>query len=318
MTTPLGEDEPFNWNISTPAISSLRNGPLSPAMLAGPKQQPASSPGQSVLVSHAMAFNPSDFVRTGLTPGTGLTPQPSGPLPPPSPNTAAFLAMVTNATAGAAAANGVSGPSVVGGTAPEDDNNPLSAMTPGTFNGVMSQLSQMNGAGSHSYQHPGYASQHPSSQQSRGGDYFSHVSISNGPTHVEHQLAQQQQQQPSFQQSSSHGQHSAYNHPPPPPAAANGVVPSQRYEPYGRPPHQRPPPPTGVAGAAPGAPGGQDLYHRQGQQAASQAANGLFLLSQAHQEIAKRENGSSAPPGSSEFLVSGASKGAFSSLPREF
>lgn len=69
---------------------SLRSGPLSPAMLAGPQS----------------AFDVSSF-RSGFTPDlsnfkTGLTPLGSASgngYPPPSPNTAAFLAMVTNSSA---------------------------------------------------------------------------------------------------------------------------------------------------------------------------------------------------------------------------
>jgi ATF/CREB family transcription factor len=68
---------------------SLRSGPLSPAMLAGPQS----------------TFDVSNF-RSGFTPDlssfkTGLTPlgSSSSGFPPPSPNTAAFLAMVTNSSA---------------------------------------------------------------------------------------------------------------------------------------------------------------------------------------------------------------------------
>ncbi|KAI0029523.1 hypothetical protein K488DRAFT_80108 [Vararia minispora EC-137] len=77
--------------------NSLRSGPLSPAMLAGPAQSnPDSALGP---------FDPSGFrltPRSGLTPGTGLTPLLGGPVsfPPPSPGTAAFLNMMNNPGAG--------------------------------------------------------------------------------------------------------------------------------------------------------------------------------------------------------------------------
>ena len=61
----------YQWGFSSYPLSiSLRAGPLSPAMLAGPQQ--ANGDG-------TLAFDPSNSrtsltPRTGLTPGTGLTP----------------------------------------------------------------------------------------------------------------------------------------------------------------------------------------------------------------------------------------------------
>ncbi|KAG9004110.1 hypothetical protein FRB93_010458 [Tulasnella sp. JGI-2019a] len=99
----------FPWGFSAAlhdASSSLRSGPLSPAMLPGPTDRaaphdPSTQPTQS---QHNAGGGPGYFdghFRTGLTPGigrTGLTPLVGGPasFPPPSPNTAAFLAMATN------------------------------------------------------------------------------------------------------------------------------------------------------------------------------------------------------------------------------
>ena len=86
ITSPAGETHPYPW--SAALTSSLRSGPLSPAMLAGPQN------------SH---FDPNSF-RTGFTPDlsnfkTGLTPLGGGiSFPPPSPNTAAFLAAMVNNT----------------------------------------------------------------------------------------------------------------------------------------------------------------------------------------------------------------------------
>lgn len=89
ITSPAGETNQYPW--SAGLTSSLRSGPLSPAMLAGPQS------------SH---FDPNSF-RTGFTPDlsnfkTGLTPLGGGmSFPPPSPNTAAFLAAMVNNTSGA-------------------------------------------------------------------------------------------------------------------------------------------------------------------------------------------------------------------------
>lgn len=89
ITSPAGETNAYPW--SAGLTSSLRSGPLSPAMLAGPQS------------SH---FDPNSF-RTGFTPDlsnfkTGLTPLGGGmSFPPPSPNTAAFLAAMVNNTSGA-------------------------------------------------------------------------------------------------------------------------------------------------------------------------------------------------------------------------
>lgn len=93
-------ETPFGWSTG---LNSLRSGPLSPAMLTGPQQ---GSTGLTPFTSD----HHSSFGRTGLTPGTGLTPLIGGPssFPPPSPNTAAFLAMVTNGSSAAAMSSAVS------------------------------------------------------------------------------------------------------------------------------------------------------------------------------------------------------------------
>ena len=80
---------------------SLRSGPLSPAMLQGPAAQPPHQHQHPPPNPIPLPYDPArPFARTGLTPSTGLTPLVGGPVsfPPPSPNTAAFLAMVTNAS----------------------------------------------------------------------------------------------------------------------------------------------------------------------------------------------------------------------------
>ena len=107
-----------SWGLA----SSLRSGPLSPAMLAGPATQQTPSLGLG-------AFD-SSFVRTGLTPDvnrTGLTPLIGGPsgFPPPSPNTAALFALVNGTSSSGSMATNV-------------------AITPGTLNAITGVL------GSHS------------------------------------------------------------------------------------------------------------------------------------------------------------------------
>lgn len=116
ITSP--SDPSYAWAFSSADLTnSLRAGPLSPAMLAGPQHQPTttSQPASSIAALAASAgsmhpplfgFDPSGSFRTGLTPSTGLTPLVGGPVsfPPPSPNTAAFLAMVNSGAAGSAAA----------------------------------------------------------------------------------------------------------------------------------------------------------------------------------------------------------------------
>ncbi|KAL7415631.1 hypothetical protein BDY24DRAFT_381728 [Mrakia frigida] len=280
LVSPENEDGPFNWSMNTPAISSLRSGPLSPAMLAGPK---AASQGQAAVLSHALQFDPSNFVRTGLTPGTGLTPLSGGPasFPPPSPNTAAFLAMVTNATAAAAQ----TGP----------DGAPL-PLTPGTFNTVMSQLgntlngpSHVNGQVVGHQPHP-LANSHLVGGAAPGGgqpDYFSHRPEDGQQTHVQQQQQQQVQQQQQqhhqqqmmaqqqYHQQQQMGQQYVGQYQP---QQLGGQM-AQQHLVQQQQQHGGPPP---------------DHYHKQSVAAASQAANGLFLLSQAHQEIAAREHES--PP----------------------
>ncbi|KAG8984510.1 hypothetical protein FRB90_005263, partial [Tulasnella sp. 427] len=98
-----GPSFPWGFSAALNDAGSLRSGPLSPAMLPGPRQDGAAGPGGAAShgTSHGYFDAPTLSFRTGLTPGigrTGLTPLVGGPasFPPPSPNTAAFLAMVTN------------------------------------------------------------------------------------------------------------------------------------------------------------------------------------------------------------------------------
>lgn len=110
IASPAGQENGMHYPWGSSLTGSLRAGPLSPAMLAGPQN----------------SFDPSSF-RTGLTPDltnfkTGLTPLggASGSFPPPSPNTAAFLAMVTNSSG-----PGLSGTTITPNTLSALSGNPI-------------------------------------------------------------------------------------------------------------------------------------------------------------------------------------------------
>ncbi|EIW82475.1 hypothetical protein CONPUDRAFT_136968 [Coniophora puteana RWD-64-598 SS2] len=200
----------YNWQFSSLA-NSLRAGPLSPAMLAGPQQGSDSN-------SH-LPFDPSSFrtgltprsgltPRTGLTPGTGLTPLVGGPVsfPPPSPNTAAFLALMNNSSANS-------------GSNATITPNTLSAIT-GVLNGSNGQ--QYNNSTPHVPS--SLSTSHTAKQEDNNGN-------SNGNS----------------------GGDNAIN-------SNNNSSTSQ-----------------------------ESQYLANASNAAATAANGLYLLSQAHQELTKRE-----------------------------
>lgn len=121
ITSP--SDPSYPWAALS---NSLRSGPLSPAMLAGPSHS-------SSVASQPLSL--SSMFRTGLTPSTGLTPLVGGPVafPPPSPNTAAFLAMVGNG----------SNPTALAAAAATITPNTLSALT-GVLQGQYQQSAQNN------------------------------------------------------------------------------------------------------------------------------------------------------------------------------
>ncbi|CAE6447649.1 unnamed protein product [Rhizoctonia solani] len=139
LSSPGGPNAFGHWGLGSGGLSgSLRSGPLSPALLNGPKDQAGRVNGTGV-----GGWDPSHpAFRTGLTPDvgrTGLTPLVGGPVsfPPPSPNTAAFLAMVTNHT------SGVSGGMTVGGALTGDMVPGSSAtITPGTLTALVNSMSQ--------------------------------------------------------------------------------------------------------------------------------------------------------------------------------
>ncbi|KAJ1311313.1 hypothetical protein OPQ81_009809 [Rhizoctonia solani] len=139
--------------------------------------------------------------------------------PPPSPNTAAFLAMVTNHT------SGVSGGMTVGGALTGDMVPGSSAtITPGTLTALVNSMSQT----SNNQNQP-----HPLSMSHLPGRFG----------------------QNNNQQNEQHNQ---------------GQFPPNSFQ------------------------NGTDPYHGAAQNAAAAAANGLFLLSQAHQELTKREEAAQA------------------------
>ncbi|CAE6408314.1 unnamed protein product [Rhizoctonia solani] len=220
LSSPGGPNAFGHWGLGSGGLSgSLRSGPLSPALLNGPKD-----PSGRVSGTGVGGWDPSHpAFRTGLAPDvgrTGLTPLVGGPVsfPPPSPNTAAFLAMVTNHT------SGVSGGMTVGGALTGDMVPGSSAtITPGTLTALVNSMSQTN----NNQNQP-----HPLSMSHLPGRFG--------------QNNNQQSEQP------------------------NQQFPPNSYQ------------------------NGADPYHGAAQNAAAAAANGLFLLSQAHQELTKREEAAQA------------------------
>ncbi len=299
----------FSWSGLS---SSLRAGPLSPAMLTGPAAHVAHGHGASGL-SHgtgltpqlAGGYDPSTF-RTGFTPGSGFTPVFGGAyggpssFPMPSPNTAAFLSMVTNSTPQgpevAVAVAPSNGTQVAGGGGGQQSNgtslqppngvNPMeSTITPNTLNaltGVINSMNAANGAvgGDGGAGHSDYPQNGPHQQA-----YGQPPHPPQHPPHMQHPdsyFAQQQQHgyRPPSPGHPGHMQH-----------MVNGHLPPHMLQPMG--PQGQP------QGMQPGQPismppshlhsGDNGHFTQRATVAASQAANGLFLLSQAHQELSKRE-----------------------------
>lgn len=288
---PLDPNSHFSWSGLS---SSLRAGPLSPAMLAGPAAHSNHSLSHGMGLSPSAgvvgpgAFDPSSF-RTGFTPGSGFTPGYGigldGPgFPLPSPNTAAFLSMVTNSTPSGqdptttsnvsnthhVSASGHPIPPHMahasgGGPSQNPGQHPTVDITPNTLKALTGVINQMEGHGSgHGrFGSPnGYGSgglnggpQPPqipnySAYQGHGGTGPLGGTPSNG--HLHPQMLQQSQQ----------GVH---------PPLLPHVVPSGF-------------PPAHIHG-----PGGNQDGRSGSQNPQDKAVNGLFLLSQAHQEISKRE-----------------------------
>jgi ATF/CREB family transcription factor len=239
LTSPAAADpSQFPWL----AGNSLRTGPLSPAMLAGP--QPHHTNGHSGLrqavgePDHQAggAFDSTTF-RTGFTPGTGsgFTPGYSSlvggnfasSMPMPSPNTAAFLNNFTNSTPQE------DGEGDHGAPQHADQSHPPSAIPPHLHHHGLSHL------------------QHETPQDTITPNTLSALTGVYNDMH----------------RNSSSG--------PPPPSYYNPNM---------------PPGPQHHHSHCPIHPGAPHVdYAQQSANAASQAANGLFLLSQAHHELSKRE-----------------------------
>ncbi|KAH9938727.1 uncharacterized protein B0H18DRAFT_968454 [Fomitopsis serialis] len=93
------------------------------------------------------------YSRTGLTPGTGLTPLIGGPVsfPPPSPNTAAFLAMMQNSSGATPSLSSVAG-----------------TITPNTLSAITGVLSTTHHSHSHATTNPSPLSMHAYQPQAPG------------------------------------------------------------------------------------------------------------------------------------------------------
>ncbi|WVQ99052.1 hypothetical protein IAU59_006184 [Kwoniella sp. CBS 9459] len=261
LTSPAAADpSQFPW-----LTNSLRSGPLSPAMLAGPQNgHPQHNPsGQRVGPNNEVggghpneggAFESTGF-RTGFTPGTGSGFTPGynallnsslGALAMPSPNTAAFLNSITNATplggeSDVAAATNAGVPGQHMPPHPHDGNvHPPSAIPP------------------HLQQH------HPMPHTNSQGEVPQDTITPNTLSALTGVFGEMARAQPGPQQGPSY------------------------YTPAMGPPHPMPAPMPHVD------------YAQQSANAASQAANGLFLLSQAHQELSKREEEGRTPPQSAK------------------
>lgn len=268
LTSPAAADpSQFPWLAS----HSLRSGPLSPAMLAGP--QGGAHPNNTAINRTAEAngngadgaYDSSTF-RTGFTPGaggTGFTPNYNsfmggnlGALAMPSPNTAAFLNSITNGTplaegsdVAAAAAAAAAGQHM----APHDMTHPPSAIPP------------------HLQAH------HPMPHPNAGNEVQQETITPNTLSALTGVFGDMSRAPPQQQQA------------PPYYTQAMG------------PPMPVPPPMPQVD------------YAQQSANAASQAANGLFLLSQAHHELSKREEaaeGRTPPSGPNRSVSGGKSNGA--------
>ncbi|KDN52759.1 hypothetical protein K437DRAFT_253963 [Tilletiaria anomala UBC 951] len=271
LTSPSGDAaSPFNW-----INGSLRTGPLSPAMLGGPS-------------ASAQGFDPSAF-RTGFTPDlsnykTGLTPLGGISFQPPSPNTAAFLAIVSNGS------NGVAVPG----------NGGSAAMTPNTLNALAASA-------------PGLAdTTAPSTMGPPGtsvvGQFNSHARADIVPQPFDYAFSRSIHDKPTSRLRSSTTHEDDGSHSVSPEminkslgAEATGtrgaighrsdgslMNPNRAGNAQGR-------SGQGVQGQGPGGPGEPGADHG--------AASGLFLLSQAQQELSKREDADAAAHAAAQALT---------------
>jgi ATF/CREB family transcription factor len=210
LTSPVPVDPAshFSWA----GISSfLRTGPLSPAMLNGPTSTSGNNThhghnhsvgGHSVTgLTPGGGFDPSTF-RTGFTPGgilaggvggAGFTPGYAGLLtggggfPMPSPNTAAFLSMVTHGTPGPGTPTGVGRLGTIGAVGQDMQNGGGKMML---SRPTTAGAAGMNGVGTADDVHASGGGMNGDTRRSSGDDSGASASI-----HTMHQGGQQQQQQ---------------------------------------------------------------------------------------------------------------------------
>lgn len=301
LTSPAAADPTqFPWL----ANQSLRSGPLSPAMLTGPQGANQSSTSNNLRSNEANAdggFESSSF-RTGFTPGTGSGFTPGynsfinsslNSLPIPSPNTAAFLNSITNVTplgessevaqAAAAAAAQAQGQTASNSSSASQTSQPATEQLqpPSAIPPHMQPHSHHPHPLSHAHSpannhsaHPGQDTITPNTLNALTGVFGDMSRASAGAP------GQNQFFAPSMSAHPGHPGHPGH-------------------------PHTAHPGMPGVAGVpgvhgVPGHPGvqlpmGYVDYAQHNANAASQAANGLFLLSQAHQELSKREEAEGTP-----------------------
>lgn len=302
LTSPAAADPTqFPWL----ANQSLRSGPLSPAMLTGPQGANQSSTSNNLRSNEGNAeggFESSGF-RTGFTPGTGSGFTPGynsfinsslNSLPIPSPNTAAFLNSITNVTplgesseiAQAAAAQAQAQGQTASNASSASQNSQSQSSTeplqpPSAIPPHMQPhphqphpLSHAHSPANNHSAHPGQDTITPNTLNALTGVFGD---MSRAPAGAP---GQNQFFAPTMSAHPGHPGHPGHPH-----TAHPGI--------------------PGVAGVpgvhgVPGHPGvqlpmGYVDYAQHNANAASQAANGLFLLSQAHQELSKREEAEGTP-----------------------
>lgn len=286
----------FSWSGLS---SSLRAGLLSPAVLTGPASHATHVTSE---FSHGTGLTPqlaggydSAMVWTGFTPGSGFTPNFGGAcggpssFPMPSPNTAAFLSMVTNSLpqgpeAVASAAAAANGQQAAGGQQPNGNSqqppngvNPIESTITylSALSGVINSMNAANGRQSEYSQNGPH--QQGYGQQPRTPQQQPHIQ------QPDLYLPQQQHHghRPSSPGRQGYVQHMANGgHLPPHMLQSMGPQGHLQSMQFGQPITM---PPSHLHG------GEQGSYPQRANVASSQAANGLFLLSQAHQELSKRE-----------------------------
>ncbi|WVQ78428.1 hypothetical protein IAT38_000514 [Cryptococcus sp. DSM 104549] len=290
LTSPAASDPTqFPWLAS----QSLRSGPLSPAMLTGPQGaiqpqnqshlRPTNGQAETNGANPVEGAAPSGFegtgFRTGFTPGTGsgFTPNYNsfmgsglGALPIPSPNTAAFLNSITNVTP-LAESSDVAAAANAASTAPHPHPHP-----PHIPHQPHDPLHPPSAIPPHMQAHhpiPPHGPPAPDVQETITPNTLSAL------TGVFGDMSRAQPPAPGAppQQYFAPGM----------PAGAPHPHPHQQHPQHPH-PHGHHPVPVAM-------PPYVD-YAQHNANAASQAANGLFLLSQAHQELSKREEAESASP----------------------